>query len=77
MKGKLNLYYDEEGDFLEINIGDYTEGYFKNLGDGIFERVDKTTEKVTGLAIMSFRKRTEGLKELQLNIPMGIELTSS
>jgi len=77
MKGKLNLYYDEEGDFLEINIGDYTEGYFKNLGDGIFERVDKTTEKVTGLAIMSFRKRTEGLKELQLNIPMGIELTSA
>ncbi len=76
MKGKLNLYYDEEGDFLEINIGDYAEGYFKNLGDGIFERVDKTTEKVTGLAIMSFRKRTEGLKELQLNLPMGIELTS-
>ena len=77
MKGKLNLYYDEEGDFLEINIRDYTEGYFKNLGDGVFERIDKKTEKVTGLAIMSFRKRTEGLKELQVNLPMKIELTSS
>lgn len=77
MKGKLNLYYDEEGDFLEINIGDYSEGYFKNLGDGIFERIDKETEKVTGLAIMSFRKRTEGLKEVQVNLPMEIELTSS
>ena len=36
MKGKLNLYYDEEGDFLELHIGEYTEGYFRNLGKGVF-----------------------------------------
>lgn len=44
MSTELNLYYDEEGDFLELNIGDYTEGYFKNLGDGVFERIDKKNE---------------------------------
>ncbi|MEK6862335.1 MAG: DUF2283 domain-containing protein [Nanoarchaeota archaeon] len=77
MKGKLNVYYDEEGDFLEINIGNYGEGYFKNLGDGIFERINKKTGKVTGIAIMSFKKRTQGLKEVKVTLPMEIELTSS
>ena len=41
MSNELNLYYDEEGDFLELNMGDHSEGYFKNLGDGIFERIEK------------------------------------
>ncbi len=40
MSNELSLYYDEEGDFIEFNIGEYTEGHFKNLGDGIFERID-------------------------------------
>lgn len=76
MKGKLNLYYDEEGDFLEINIGSYTEGHFKNLGKGIFERIDKKSNKVTGIAIMGFRKRTEKLKEAKISLPMEIKISS-
>lgn len=76
MSNELNLYYDEEGDFLELNIGDYTEGYFKNLGDGIFERMDKKTNKVTGIAIHGFRKRTQGLKDVKLSLPIKIELYS-
>lgn len=77
MSNKLNLYYDEEGDFLELNIGDYTEGYFKNLGDGIFERIDKKTKKVTGIAIHGFRKRTQGLKDVKVTLPVDIQLSSS
>lgn len=74
MSNKLNLYYDEEGDFLELNIGDYKEGYFKNLGDGIFERIDKKTKKVTGIAIHEFRKRTQGLKDVKVSLPVKIQL---
>ncbi len=76
MSNELNLYYDEEGDFLELNIGGYTEGHFKNLGDGIFERVDKKTNKVTGLAIHGFRKRTQGLKDVKVSLPVKIQLYS-
>ena len=76
MSNELNLYYDEEGDFLELNIGDYTEGYFKNLGDGVFERIDKKTNKVTGIAIHWFRKRTQGLKDIKLTLPIKIQLYS-
>ena len=76
MSNELNLYYDEEGDFLELNVGDYTEGYFKNLGEGIFERVDKKTNKVTGIAIHGFKKRTQGLKDIKLTLPIKIQLYS-
>ena len=76
MSNELNLYYDEEGDFLELNIGAYTEGHFKNLGDGIFERIDKKTNKVTGIAIHGFRKRTRGLRDVKVSLPVKIQLYS-
>ncbi len=76
MKGQLHLYYDEEGDFLEFNIGNYTEGYFKNLGGGVFERIDKKTNQVTGIAIHGFKKRTEGLKEVDVALPVDMQLLS-
>jgi hypothetical protein len=77
MKGKLNLHYDEEGDYLEIMIGENTEGFFKNLGKGVFERIDKKTNKVKGIAIMAFRKRTQGLKEVKITLPIDIQLSSN
>ena len=76
MKGNLKIYYDEEGDFLELHIGKFREGYFRNLGKGIFERIDNKTGKVTGIAIASFKKRTEGPKELEVTLPMKIELSA-
>ena len=76
MKGNLNLYYDEEGDFLEIGIGNPTEGYFKNLGKGVFKRIDEKTNKVVGIAIMGFRKRTAGLKDVKVSLPVEIKLFS-
>ena len=76
MSSELNLYYDEEGDFLELNISGYAEGYFKNLGDGLFERIDKKTNKVTGIAIHGFKKRTQGLKDVKLSLPIKMQLSS-
>lgn len=72
----MNIYYDEEGDFLEINMGDFTEGYFRDIGEGISERIDEKTGKVTGVAIMDFKKRTENLKELKIALPIKIEILS-
>ena len=76
MSNELNLYYDEEGDFLELNMGDHSEGYFKNLGDGIFERIDKKTNKVTGIAIHGFKNRTKGLKDVKVSLPVKIQISS-
>jgi len=76
MKGNMNIYYDEEADFLEINIGDYKRGYFKDIDNGISERIDEKTGKVTGIAIMSFKKRTEKLEDLKISLPVKIEISS-
>ena len=76
MKGQMQLYYDEEGDFLEISIGKFTKGYFKDIGEGIAERIDEKTGKVTGIAILSFKKRTQELKDLKINLPVNLEITA-
>ena len=76
MKGKLNIYYDKEGDFLELYIGKQPGGFSKNLGDGIFEIVDKKTNKVVGIAIHDFIKRAAKLKEIETSLPVNIEILS-
>ena len=65
MENELYLYYDEEGDFLEFSSGSMPKGHFKNLGDGIFERIDDATNQVSGIAIHGFKKRIQKDKNEQ------------
>jgi len=43
MKGPMKVYYDEEGDFLEISVGKPTKCYASELGQGVFLRIDEKT----------------------------------
>ena len=70
----MYVYYDEEGDFLEINIGGYTEGYFRDIGEGVSERIDEKTGRITGVAIMGFKKRA--LKETRVNLPFKLTISA-
>ena len=72
MKGELSVYYDREGDFLEIRIGKPTKGHFRDLGDDIFERVDEKTGKIRGFAIFNFKKRTKKSQPISLPIKLKI-----
>jgi len=74
MKEKTQLYYDKEGDFLEINFGNLTSGHFEDLGNGIFKRIDEKTNRVTGIAVASFMKRAAKLDKITL--PVKLELIS-
>ena len=65
----MNVYYDEEGDFLELSTGDISNCYFDNLGNGIFQIVDKITNEVKGVAIFSFKTRTKNLEEIKVSLP--------
>ena len=51
----VSVWYDEEGDFLELSRGD-EEGYFIDLGDGIFKRVSQDGETV-GFAVLNVSSR--------------------
>lgn len=72
----MNIYYDEEGDFLEITNGDISNCFFDNVGDGVFRIIDKETKEVKGIAIHSFKARTKDLNEIKLSLPFKFEISS-
>jgi len=76
MESKMNIYYDDEGDYLEITSGDISNAYFDNMGNGLFKVVDKETGELRGIAIFSFKKRTKSLEELKLSLPFKLDITS-
>jgi len=73
MKNKLHLYYDKEGDLLEIRIGKATKGYMKDIGNNIFEKRDEKTGEIKAITILNFNKRTKNLKPIEVSLPIDIK----
>ncbi len=75
MGKKLSVWFDKEGDFLELTIGKPVKGFFREIGNDVLERVDAKTGKVIGFSILNFSKRFDKLKETKrFELPLGIEL---
>ena len=76
MKGKMNLYYDEEGDYLEIFIEGNSPTYGEEMGEDvtIFKRED--TNEVVGIGILNFKKRTKSLQEIKLDLPFEVNFSN-
>jgi len=52
------IYYDEEGDFLEITFGEPPEiEYTDEIEEGVFITRDEATNEVYSIGILSFKKR--------------------
>ncbi|MEK6936871.1 MAG: hypothetical protein AABW58_02260 [Nanoarchaeota archaeon] len=71
---KIYLYYDEEGDYLEINIGKYVDKAYEDLGNGIAEMIDEK-ENVVGVNVAGFIKKIRKMKEIKLPFLMNSYLT--
>ena len=74
-----DIYYDEEGDFLEITFGlPPTKEYSEEIEPGVFITKDEDTEEVKGIGILSFKKRTSILKELlqRLKLKLPLEISA-
>ena len=69
---KMKIWFDEKGDFLEIGFGD-KKGHFREVGDDIWERIEGN--KIKGIAILNFKKRTHG-KKAEIDLPLKIQLES-
>ena len=76
MTEELYVYYDEEGDFLEINIGEHTKGFFRDKEEGIAERIDEETGKVTGIAILGFKKKAKTMQDMKVKLPFRVEVAN-
>ena len=64
---KMRLFYDEEGDVLDISIGEPKKAKSQERGNDIIIRKDNKG-KVVGFTILNFEKRSE--KEKGFNIPV-------
>lgn len=76
MSSKMNIYYDEEGDYLEIFKEDNSSAYGEDIGDDITLFKDKKTEEIVGVGILNFRKRTKSLEEIRLKVPFEINFSA-
>jgi len=74
MAENMMIWFDKEGDYLEFSIDGKRKGYFKDLGNDIFERVD-SKGNILGFAIFNFSKRS--LKEKKLKLPVKLKLIPS
>ena len=72
----MNIYYDEEGDYLEIFIESNRPNYGEEVASGITIFKDEETDEVIGIGILNFRKKTKSLRELNLNLPFNINFSA-
>jgi len=70
-----DIYYDEEGDFLEITFGAPPENeYTDQVEEGVFITKDASSHEVRGIGILGFKKRTEKLREMLEKINFKLPL---
>ncbi len=62
MEKRLKMFFDKEGDVLDISIGDPREAISKEVGDDLLIRVAPKTSEVLGITILNFEKRFEQTK---------------
>ena len=66
MNKKMHVYYDKEGDYLEIRFGEPTESTYEKIGPDTFVRIDKKTKEVKGCAVYNFQKSNEPLIDIEI-----------
>lgn len=80
MKEAVDIYYDEEGDYLEISFGAPPEKeYTEQLDSEVLITRDENTNEVKSIGILAFKKRVNILKEIlkKLNLSMPLEVSIS
>ena len=66
-KESLRVWFDPEGDLLEVELGKPRKGFFRDIGDDVFLRVDEKGN-VIGFAILNATKRMKKVREVELPI---------
>jgi len=74
-----DVYYDKEGDFLEITFGDPPqESYADEIEPGIFISKNEKTDEIFAVGILSFKKRAgilkKILKKINIDLPLKISI---
>ena len=76
MKGKMNIYYDEEGDYLEIFIENAGPSCGEEIGDDITLFKKEDTDEGIGIGVLNFKKRTKHLQDIKLKLPFAVNFSA-
>ena len=66
-KEPVRVWFDPEGDLLEVELGKPRKGFLKDAGDDVFVRVD-TKGSIIGFVILNVTKRPKKAKILKVPI---------
>ncbi|MFQ5531690.1 MAG: DUF2283 domain-containing protein [Candidatus Nanoarchaeia archaeon] len=76
MEGEMRIYYDEEGDYLTIFIGDSKPNYGEDIAEDVTLFKDNETNEVIGIGILNFRERAKSLKDIELKLPFKVNFSA-
>ncbi|MBI1972457.1 hypothetical protein HYS50_00445 [Candidatus Woesearchaeota archaeon] len=71
-KQKFIIWYDEEGDYLEVLFRKCADTYFEEIQDHISRIIDSKTHELVGYALFNFSKRKEKYLDLELPLPQQL-----
>ena len=64
MEGPIDIYYDEEGDFLEITIVNPPhESYVEDVDEDVYLRKSEDG-KIIGIGILNFKNHSHDIKDI-------------
>ncbi len=72
----MRIAYDDEGDILDISLGEPEEAISKEVEDDFFLRVNPVSGEVVGFSIINFRKWFKDAKDFK-TLPVKAELAFS
>ncbi len=75
MKGQMSIYYDEEGDYLEIFIAGAGPAYGEEEGEDITLFKSEKNDEVVGIGVLNFKSRTKSLHDLKLKLPFEVNFS--
>jgi uncharacterized protein YuzE len=76
MGKEIRMVYDEEGDVLDVSLGEPEESISKEVEDDFFLRVRPDSGAVVGFSILNFRKWFKDKKDIKI-LPVKGELAFS
>jgi len=78
LEGKINFFFDEEGDVLDISIGKPRKAVAKELKNDIAIRVDPESGEIVGITILNFMKRFKLKKKPEkIELPVKVTITQT
>ena len=72
----MSIYYDEEGDYLEIFIEGQSPTYGEDIGEDITLFKKEGSDEIVGIGILNFRKRAKSLNDIKLNLPFKVNFSA-